>query len=191
MEAAHGATRPTEILKQEHRIIERVLTVLEREVKRLRRDKPVDLDVLRGAVEFCRGFADKCHHGKEEGLLFPAMIEHGIPEEEGPLSVMREEHEKGRRFLAGLAEGIEIWQRDPAQGKRLVLDNASGYTALLRSHIDKEDNILFVMAEAAIPPEKQRVLQERFEQFEREEMGGGAHEKFHEMVEKLEARPTP
>ncbi len=160
-------------------------------MKRLRRDKPVDLNVLREALEFCRGFADKCHHGKEEGLLFPAMIEHGIPEEGGPLSVMREEHEKGRRFLAGLAEGIEIWQRDPSQGKKLVLDNARGYTALLRSHIDKEDNILFVMAEAAIPPEEQRVLQERFERFEREEMGGGTHEKFYEIVEKLEARPIP
>jgi hemerythrin-like domain-containing protein len=32
---------------------------------------------------FLKEFADKRHHGKEEGILFPALVEADIPEKGG------------------------------------------------------------------------------------------------------------
>ena len=82
---AHKAEKPTEILSDEHRVIERVLNALDRLTA-----VPVNpsLEQWRKALEFLRNFADQCHHFKEEKVLFPAMEEHGIPREGGPIGMM-------------------------------------------------------------------------------------------------------
>ena len=63
---------PTQMLEDEHRIIAKVVGAATVLADRLEAGQPVDLDTLQGVVEFMRTFADKCHHGKEEELLFPA-----------------------------------------------------------------------------------------------------------------------
>jgi hemerythrin-like domain-containing protein len=44
-------------------------------------------------------FVDRCHHGKEEQLLFPALEQVGISREEGPIGVMLKEHQQGRNLV--------------------------------------------------------------------------------------------
>lgn len=71
--------RPTEELVTEHNAIKRMLDILERVSRRLEIGETVDAEHLERIVDFIRGFADRCHHGKEEDLLFPEMEEAGIP----------------------------------------------------------------------------------------------------------------
>ena len=78
----------TKILIDEHRVIERVLAVLEKAADRLEVDQGVQADYFLNAAEFIKGFADGCHHRKEEGVLFPAMEAAGIPRQGGPIGVM-------------------------------------------------------------------------------------------------------
>jgi hemerythrin-like domain-containing protein len=101
----HQADKPTQILSDEHRVIERVLTALEGLIKR-----PVggSLDDWKKAVDFFRTFADQCHHFKEEKVLFPAMEEHGIPSDGGPIGMMLTEHEEGRSYVRGMAAAITL-----------------------------------------------------------------------------------
>ena len=66
--------------------------------------------------------------------------------------------------------------------------NARGYTALLRQHIYKEDNILFPMADQVIPPPAQAQVCEGFEHVEHEETGEGVHEKYLALADALDAR---
>ena len=53
-------------------------------------------------VEFFQVFTDKCQHGKEEGFLFPALMKKGIQKNDGPIGVLLDEHEKGRRYMQQL-----------------------------------------------------------------------------------------
>ena len=92
IQETHEGENAAEVLKHEHRIIERVLAVMERLA-----EKPGigSKEVWEKAIDFIRNFADKCHHLKEEQILFPALEEHGIPREGGPVGMMLLEHEAG------------------------------------------------------------------------------------------------
>ena len=74
----------TAVLKEEHRVIERVLDALETAANRLTTGSPVRPGVFLQAADFIKGFVDGCHHKKEEGVLFPALEAAGIPAEGGP-----------------------------------------------------------------------------------------------------------
>src|SRR3546814_14752985 len=56
---------------------------------------------------FLREFADTCHHGKEEGLLFRAMIEAGLSADGGPISVMLSENEQVRAVVRAMAHATQ------------------------------------------------------------------------------------
>jgi hemerythrin-like domain-containing protein len=64
---------PIEILIDEHRQILRVLEHLEEGADRLDSGDDIAAEFFLDAAEFVAGFADKCHHGKEEDILFVAM----------------------------------------------------------------------------------------------------------------------
>jgi hypothetical protein len=78
--------KATEVLMDEHRVIERVLGALEEAASRLERGVEVDASFFLEATDFIRGFADGCHHQKEEGVLFKAMTAAGMPQDQGPPS---------------------------------------------------------------------------------------------------------
>lgn len=75
------------------------LEILETMIKKLRSNQPVPKNDLQDMVKFLKLFADKCHHGKEEGLLFPAMEAVGISKDKGPIGQMLIEHDLGRKYI--------------------------------------------------------------------------------------------
>jgi hemerythrin-like domain-containing protein len=176
--------RPTEILKEEHVVIKEVLDVLEVIVSDIAAQKPINPEHLEKIVDFIRTFADKCHHGKEQDLLFPAMEEAGIPRDGGPIGVMLEEHDIGRNYVRQLAQAIADYKGGDKKALKGIAENASGYVNLLRQHIDKEDNILYMMADMHLDAPTEKKLLEEFEKVEKR-MGEGTHEKYHHLVEEL------
>ena len=102
---------PTKILKKEHEVIKIVLDILDVIVSDIMAKKPVNLRHMEEIVDFIRTFADKCHHGKEQDLLFPAMEEAGIPRNGGPIEVMLEEHDIGRNYVRQLAKAITDYRK--------------------------------------------------------------------------------
>jgi hemerythrin-like domain-containing protein len=131
-------------------------------------------------------FADRCHHGKEEDILFPRMEARGVPRDGGPIGVMLFEHDEGRAFVGAIADAIDVYERDGQAAARVIAENARGYVDLLRQHIMKEDNVLFPMADRVLSPADQAELERRFEQIETERMGPGVHERYHQLLDNLE-----
>jgi hemerythrin-like domain-containing protein len=179
--------KPTEVLKEEHKAIKVVLTILEAICTGLESGKPANVEHLEKIVEFIRVFADTCHHGKEEDLLFPAMVAAGIPKNGGPIAVMLLEHTEGRNYVKNMAAGLEGYKNGNAAAAKLFIENARNYSALLTQHIDKEDNILYQIADARISADEQNKLLKEFERVEIEKIGAGKHEEFHEMIKKLKS----
>lgn len=179
--------KATEILKEEHKVIKRMLKILGKLCEIIEKGEKVENEDMRKILEFIKVFADTCHHGKEEGLLFPAMESVGIPREGGPIGVMLYEHNVGRNFVKGMANGIEELEKGNEKAKKEIVENARGYIELLSAHIEKEDNILYPMADMHLSEEEQNELVEKFEKLEEEVIGKGTHEAFHKLVENLEA----
>ena len=179
---SHEGDSATEVLKHEHRIIERVLAVVETLAERPGMGSK---EAWEKAIDFIRNFADKCHHLKEEQLLFPALEEHGIPRDGGPVGMMLAEHEEGRALVRAMAESLARAGVDP-KVEAALKQNARAYLRLLREHIQKEDEILFKIAEDVLPPEEQKRLAQEFEQHEAEEIGAGVHERYVRIAQELE-----
>jgi hemerythrin-like domain-containing protein len=149
----------------EHRNIEKALSALELMANAFEAEGRIEPRAAGRAVEFLREYADRLHHGKEEATLFPAMEARGIPSEVGPTAVMRREHTMGRAFTADMADALG------ADDAPAFVAAAREYVALLREHIQKEDQVLFPMADGLLPPEEQARLADVFDRFDSLEFG--------------------
>jgi hemerythrin-like domain-containing protein len=176
----------TDILMNEHRVIERVLLALETAAQRAEQGQDVRPGFFLEGADFVKGFADGCHHQKEEGVLFKEMVAAGMPQNAGPVGMMLLEHEEGRNYTRAMREAAGKWQAGDTGARPAVIAAARGYADLLRQHIQKEDGILYPMAHQVIPPKVQARLVADFEQVEHEETGPGVHEKYLALAEKLQ-----
>ena len=174
-----------ETLMTEHRLIEQVLDALVGFADGIRRRGTTEKEELARFVQFLRDFADGCHHGKEEGVLFAAMVDHGFPREGGPIAVMLHEHDQGRGLVKILRERAEQptpWNDGDRQEIAAVAD---GFAQLLHAHIHKEDAILYPMAEQHLAPEVIARIGDDCERFEVERPGAGEHDRLHRLAEEL------
>ena len=170
-------SRPMEILEHEHRVIEVVLGCLEQMARQSRDERRIPVDDARSAIDFFRTFADRCHHGKEETHLFAAMTRRGFPSDEGPIAQMLFEHETGRDCIGEMAAAIDdsLRHRDGASSR--FAEQTDRYVALLREHIQKEDDCLFPMADEALDETELGRLEEAFAGVESEELDPGTHDR--------------
>lgn len=178
--------RPTEILENEHRVIEQVLSCLEKIADQGLAQGKLDEMSARQALDFFQTFADGCHHGKEENHLFPLMEAKGFPRQGGPTGVMLHEHEEGRQHIRAMREALAAAGQESAL--REFARHAHGYVDLLRQHIFKEDQRLFPMANQVFSAEDQARLLDRFAHVENHEMHEGTHEKYLELADELAKR---
>jgi len=144
-----------------------------------------DLELL---LDFFKGFVDRCHHGKEEDALFPELMRLGVKREGGPVGVMLAEHEIGRGHVREMVEGLRRL-RDGDDGAAADIGfQAHAYHEMLRSHIQKENDVLFPMAERIVPGDVAARLAEQYEEIERVRVGEGKHEAYHAMLDDLKDR---
>jgi hemerythrin-like domain-containing protein len=176
----------SDLLVEEHEIIERMIAVLNKAADKLERGEKVDPQFFLEAADFIRNFADRCHHAKEEDILFKLMAERGFPIQGGPVGVMLTEHEYARKYNEAMEKATREFLEGKIQAKNIVIENARNYARLLTEHIHKENNILYPMGNRIFSSEDQNLLKEKFEEVEKKEIGEGVHQKYLKLVEKLE-----
>ena len=180
-----------ETLMNEHRVIERAIEALAAFADQTRRGAAEDKQELARFVTFIREFADACHHGKEEDILFKAMVDSGFPSRGGPIAVMLQEHDIGRAYvkrLADLSAQAAPWS---GEDREALAEAAHGYASLLRQHIHKEDAILYPMAEQRLPPDVQDRVDADCQRYEELKTGSGEPQRLLGPAEELLARHAP
>ncbi len=140
----------TSCLREEHVLILKVLDCFEIALDRAGCEGRVARQVFDPFVEFFRGFADRCHHCKEEDRLFPCLERCGMPREGGPIAVMLHEHQLGRAHVRTMAESLSAAEKGDATAFATVLREGRGFLDLLRHHIMKENHVLFEMADQMV-----------------------------------------
>jgi hemerythrin-like domain-containing protein len=160
------------------------LTILEKMANKVEQSDEIEVSDIEEIINFFKLFADKCHHGKEEGLLFPAMQKAGVPKDGGPIGQMLLEHDEGRKHIARMGLSID---NGVLEGNKFT-QAARNYISLMREHINKENRILFPLGDKIIPMDEQQQLLEQFEEFEEKVMGKGTHEKLHDLLQNFEVK---
>lgn len=141
----------SQALVEEHRLILRMITLLEQNAARTAAGGHDNWQFYLDGVNFIRNYADRFHHAKEEDVLFDALVKNGMPRDNSPVGAMLMEHEQGRAHV----RAMEVAVREALEGlpdrEQVVVENALAYAELLREHISKEDSILYPLAERVIP----------------------------------------
>ena len=175
-----------DILMQEHRLIERVLDALESAASQLDRSHAVAPAFFLDAADFIAGFADGCHHRKEEGVLFGAMIESGVPSGGGVIDMFLDEHQQGRALTRALRDAARRLQAGDAAARAQVVSTCAATSRCCATTSRRKTRCCSRWpTKCCLRAGQERVLA-GFDRVEREETGEGAHEKFHALAEKLE-----
>lgn len=180
----------TALLKEDHRVIEKMLGALEGAARGMASGGEVPTKLLEDALEFSQTFVDRCHHGKEEACLFPCLERRGIPNEGGPIGVMLREHQIGREMATNVRVAMRKDTTKPevrAELARLCMN----YVNHLRNHIFKEENILFNMGDGVMDPGDHKSSIECYERTEEERVGESKHREMVSLAEKLGSASEP
>ncbi len=175
---------PFHLLAYEHRYILKVFHALSVIDNDLGRGRPVDIELMRKVVLFMRDFADKCHHAKEEAILFPAMEEKGVPKTGCPLAGLKGEHAKGRALVTGLDEAATACASGNQEAVDALRAAISGIRQLYPNHIWKENEMVFPMAERLFSQAEIENLKFEFDKAESEL--GQDHERYVAFADAIE-----
>lgn len=177
-------TNVTQVMSDEHQLILRMITLVERNTELMEQGKFRNWQFFLDAIDFIRNYADRFHHAKEEDVLFIELVKNGMPEKQSPIEAMQMEHEQGRAFVRGLEEAAQkALAGEPGQIP-IIAENAKGYAELLRGHIDKEDTILYPLAERVLPEEVREQMLTAYDHAE--EQTPGLEKKYRQLVESYE-----
>ena len=176
----------TAVMVEEHRLILRMIALVEKNADLAEAGEFSDWDFfLKGALPFIRLYADRFHHAKEEDVLFKALVANGMPEQNSPIAAMLMEHDHGRAFVRGI-EGAAQRLLAGENARDELAENARGYCALLRDHIEKEDSILYPLAERILPEAVRAAMIAAYA--EAEAASPGLESNFRHLVEEYEVK---
>ena len=175
----------TRVMVEEHRLILRMVSLLEKSVQEMEAGNFRNWQFFLDAVDFIRNYADRFHHAKEEDVLFKALIAGGMPEQNSPVAAMHMAHDEGRAYVRGMEDAARKALAGEAGQEAALAQNARGYATLLRDHIDKEDTILYPLSERILPEDVRPAMVEAYRQAEAKTPG--LEERYRQMVEKYEA----
>jgi hemerythrin-like domain-containing protein len=136
---------PVGLLMKEHRIIEKMIALIKKKLTYIKKTQKADIGFIDTAVDFMKVYADKCHHGKEEDILFRELKKKPISREHG--RIMEElinEHIYGRKTVAALVKARGKYEFGNKNSRKDIEENMSKLVDLYPKHIDKEDNHFFL-----------------------------------------------
>lgn len=180
----------TDALRTEHETILKMLNAIEEVAWRLDRGDSVAPEMLFEFVDFFRLFTDRCHHGKEEDLLFPLLASKGVPQHGGCIGAMLAEHEESRKLMTEMSMAAQGYAgADPNAAARWAVA-ARRYADLLGRHIDKENKVMFALADRLLSEAEQIGLAAQFQAAEPEKIGAGERDRLDHCVARLLAEIT-
>jgi len=145
------------------------------------RADPAFIDV---AVDFIRTYADRCHHGKEEDILFRDLAKKALsPEHRKTMAELVNEHVYARAKVKQLVEAKEQYVQGNAHAMEALRSLLGNLVSFYPAHIAKEDKRFFIPCMGYFTKKEQETMLQAFWDFDRQLI----HEKYRGLVERLEA----
>jgi hemerythrin-like domain-containing protein len=171
---------------QEHRLIERMLSQMRKELLTMKSSNEVNSKFIDIAVDFIRVYADRCHHGKEEGVLFRELSSKQMsPEHAGIMRELVEEHAYARRTTSNLVKAKDMYAKGDDEARNDVWKFLNDLVKLYPMHIEKEDKRFFYPSMAYFSPQEQEAMLKEFWDFDKKII----HEHYAKVMDELEKNP--
>lgn len=138
----------TASLRRDHELIEKVIKAMESTIQLLNDGKQIPESILLPVIDFSKNFTDVCHHSKEENSLFPALEQAGMPRNMGPIAMMLMDHERSREIGKEMENSAQDYISSGNPTK--LISDMQQYVEHITEHLWKENNRLFMMAEARL-----------------------------------------
>ena len=179
-------TNVTQVMVDEHQLILRMISLVEHNTALLEEGKFRNWQFYLDAVDFIRNYADRFHHAKEEDVLFKELVKNGMPEKQSPIEAMHMEHDQGRAHVRAFEEAAQKALDGEVGQAPIIAEHAKGYAELLRGHIEKENDILYPLAERILPEDVRSNMLTEYETAEAKTPG--LEEKYLNLVKCYEAQ---
>ena len=171
----------------EHRLIERMIDAMEKELTIFEKEKKLEADFLEMAVDFIRTYADRCHHGKEEDILFRELGGKKLKDEHRhTMEALVEEHRWGRNMTARLVEANKRYVAGHGDAMSIVTDCMRSLIQFYPKHIEKEDKHFFIPCMDYFSEAEQQAILREEREFDRNLI----HEKYKNVVVAVEKELT-
>lgn len=175
--------QPVGPLIHEHRLIERMIGVLDRELRQMKEKQTVNPLLIDAGVDFFRTYADRTHHGKEEDVLFRDLQKKNLaPEHQQIVNELIEEHEYAREMVGRLLREKDRYVEGEEKAIERVIECLEKLIQFYPTHIDKEDNHFFLPCMDYFTEEEKAAMLDRFHEVDRRMI----HEKYANLVAELE-----
>ena len=148
----------TTSLRRDHELIEKVIKAMESTVQLLNDGKQIPESILLPVIDFSKNFTDVCHHSKEEKSLFPALEQAGLPTNMGPIAMMLIDHQRSREI--GVEMELSAKEYLSSGNSTKLVNDMRQYVEHITEHLWKENNKLFMMAEARLQYVSKKVDEE-------------------------------
>lgn len=166
----------------EHRLIERMLAIIQDALAEARKTKKIDPVFVDTAVDFVQTYADRTHHGKEEDILFLALKTKGLSEpDQRVMDELIEDHVFGRITTKALVEANARYRNGDSSALEEIVRCLHTLVDFYPKHIEKEDTVFFPASRAYFSEAEDQAMLDEFWAFDRKMI----HEKYKAVVEKL------
>ena len=177
--------KPIGSLMREHRLIERMVALMDNELDRIGEGNDVNPDFIEAAVDFFRSYADRTHHGKEEDILFRELGRKQLsPEHKKVMDELIAEHVSGRKTVASLNSAKMSYTQGNAGALEDIKACLQELVRFYPAHIEKEDKHFFYPSMEYFSRQEQDDMLEEFWEFDRKLI----HEKYQGIVKDLEKK---
>lgn len=167
----------------EHRLIERMLNLIQDKLATIEIAKKIDPLFIDQAVDFIRTYADRTHHGKEEDILFRDLSRKGLSnEDQRVMDELVAEHGFGRSTTKKLVEANSRYRGGDSSALENIASCLRTLVVFYPKHIEKEDKIFFPASRAYFSETEDQAMLAEFEDFDRKMI----HEKYRSVVDELE-----
>jgi hemerythrin-like domain-containing protein len=167
----------------EHRLIERMIALIEKSLTQIEDTQSVDSLFIDTAVDFIRTYADRTHHGKEEDILFRNLERQKLSDtDRRVMNELIEEHTFGRQTTKELVDANTRYRSGDTSALAVILTKLRSIVDFYPKHIEKEDKVFFPASRAYFSDEEDKAMLAEFLEFDRKMI----HEKYQSVVETLE-----
>lgn len=174
---------PAGPLIAEHRVIERVIAVMESQLEAITVQGVADPRMIDRITDFIRTYADRCHHGKEEDVLFRELAKKGLdPLLEAEMRELIEDHVRARAMTRALAEANERYAAGEMDALGEIEHSMRQLAEFYPAHIEKEDRHFFKPSIAYLSDDEREAMLREFSELDRTLI----HEKYRLFAEEME-----
>jgi len=176
---------PTENLINEHKKINELLDIMSKIALKIKSKDVFYPNDVEEVVKYLINIIENSHHGKEDDVFYPELISSGIPKETAPLSIINYEHLISVNYLKDISSCVVNCKIGNDFSGELLADSLTNYVIAIKNHIQREEEIVFPIANEVFSIEKQNEILQRFEVIEQKYISNSFNDQFDELLNKF------